>query len=111
MNEHGVCTVYSELEEHGAKDYPRMQEVGQYHVILNFRSWGKANILLCYFEMDDGRKFHLNAWRRQGGDRDEQYCPRDSWPNFALVEDGTHWLIETKRSRNGNVFWSTAEKQ
>lgn len=111
MNNYGVCTVYHELLERGAKDYPQMQEEGKYLATLKFRGWGKSKALICYFETDDGRKFNLYAWRIQGGERNECYCPRDCGPNFAWVEDGTEWLIETKKSRNGNVFWSTAEKQ
>lgn len=109
MNINGVCTVYSELIERGVKEYPRLQEVGEFVVTLKFRSWGKRKGLLCYFITDDGQKFHLYAWRIQSGERYEKYCPRDSWPNFAWVEDETKWLIVTKKSKYGNVYWSTAE--
>lgn len=111
MNSNGVCTMYEELVERGVKDYPRLQEAGRFLVTLKFRSWGKNNSLICYFETDDRQTFHLYAWRIQGGERSECYCPRDSWPNFATVEDETRWIIETKISRTGNLFWATAEKQ
>ena len=111
MNNNGVCTIYEELLDRGVRDYPQLKETGKFLVTLNFRGWGKNNCLLCHFMTDDGRKFHLYAWRIQGGGRYECYCPRDSWPNFATVQDGTRWIVETKMTRNGNVFWATAEQR
>lgn len=93
------------------KSYKRLQEEGKFLVTLKFRVWGKSMNLGCYFQTDEGSRFYLYAWRIKGGVRDEQYCPRDSEPNFAEVEDDTRWLIETKKSRNGNIYWSTAERQ
>jgi len=83
---------------------------GEFIATFILKAWGERIRLRCYFLTDDGKNFYLNAWRVQSGERKDQYCPRDSAPNFRHVKPGTRWLITTKRSKNGNVFWSTAEE-
>ena len=85
-------------------------EEGEFIATFVLKAWGERNRLRCYFFTDDGKNFYLNTWRVQSGERKDQYCPRDSAPNFRNVELGTRWLITTKSSRNGNVFWSKAEE-
>ena len=109
MNEHGVCTRAADLPA-DANGYHFLQEPGEYRATLKFRTWGERMRLRCYFIADDGQKFYINAWRRQGGPMVNCYCPRDNGPDFEKVPDGTNWLITMKNSRNGNVFWSAAEQ-
>ena len=82
---------------------------GEFTATFILKAWGERNRLRCYFLTDDGKSFYLNAWRVQSRDRKNQYCPRDSESNFRNVEIGTRWVLTTKRSSKGNVFWSTAE--
>jgi len=89
--------------------YNRLEEVGEYTATLVNKHWGKRKSLCCYFDTDDGKSFYLYAWRVQSGERVNQYCPRDSSPNFRDVDVGTRWRITTKISKQGNVYWSTAE--
>ena len=103
-------TNNSNLESLSPYKYTRLVEEGEFIATLRFTQWGKRLSLGCYFEMDDGNCFYLYAWRIQRGERKDQYCPRDSAPNFRYVMPGTRWIITTKRSKNGNVFWSTAEE-
>ena len=101
---------YSYLQSPDKRGYSRLIEEGEYIATLNFKVWGKRMSLGCYFETDDGKKFYLYAWRIQYGERKDDYCPRDCAINFRDVKPGTRWLIKTRRSSKGNVYWSTAEE-
>ena len=111
MNIHGVLTVEDEKIDAGLREYHWLKEEGEYIAILKNRAWLKLKnpCLGCYFESEDGTKFYLHAWRTPLA-KGEHYCPRNSDVWFETTNDETKWRLTLKTSKNGNVFWATAEE-
>jgi len=78
---------------------------------LDFKVWGQAANLVCYFtEISTGRKFRLSAFRpktRTGS----RYAPRDGAIDFSAEGiDGQAYRLQTGLNPKGNPAWFSAEQ-
>ena len=77
-------------------------------VLLDFKVWGKAACLTCYFRnIRNGEKFRLTAFDNA---RDRRYTPRDGEIDFSEpgIENGLY-RVTTVKGRNGKTAWQTAQ--
>lgn len=53
MNYYGILTNYEERMEANLEQYSRPEKAGNFHLRLDYRTWGKRMCLFCYFTDED----------------------------------------------------------
>ena len=87
------------------KDYKFPTVAGRGTGTLVMKMWSKK-CLICYFELDDGEKIKLCAFREHEHDR--FFFPNKSKTDMASVEIGSRMEIEYGITKTGNASFLDA---
>jgi len=81
--------------------------VGEWEAVLDFKIWGKATSLGCYFTARDGRKYKLNAFPPKG--KRYIYTPKDGGFDMSQRNlDGGVFVLTVHETASGKVAWQSA---
>ncbi len=109
-----VITLEAELEQKGAREYITFNQEGNYHCLLDFRSWyNRKGIygLICYFtDIETGTKYKGFCFRGKGNPKDEIYRPTKTAIDFSKVEDGTYWIVTIIQNKKGKFVFEQAKQ-
>jgi len=103
---------YSEnqVKEMGFKrgEYKFPTVAGKGTATLAMKMWGNK-CLLCYFDMDDGQKIKLTAFREHEHDR--YFYPRNCDLDMAAVEIGSRMEVAYGITKTGTASFLNASIQ
>ena len=89
------------------RDYSYPDAPGKAMATLVMKRWGRQNVLVCYFDADDGRKLMLSVWFNDKPTR--CYRPKDGKLDMSYVEIGSRMYIEYDLNPAGHARFLKAE--
>ena len=88
-------------------DYDFPHGNGTFDGVLVMKKWGDRNVLICYFDTDQGEKLKLCAWFKRDSKKD--YRPKHSDLDMSKVEIGTDLRVNYSTRNSGKTLWESAE--
>lgn len=90
-----------------ASQYSFLEGPGEGAATLVMKQWGKQNVLICYFNTDDGKKLKLCVWFCRNASR--TYRPRHSDLDLSYIGLNSRLHISYDVNESGKSRFLNAE--